>query len=194
MFPQARREYVFQARQIRYGETSTGLAAGRRPSAALAAIGAEHELRLQLPAATAAAARRLSTVGLGRGGGPARPAAPSHHPAAAALQELIAPLHPEQGYEEQAEVMIQAHPPGRGQTAGRAGARSLLQHHLLGLYAADEEKEGPPPRGCRRPCRGPSSPAIFPLPRPKSSPLTGSRKRGPAWGPLFRQQAVKVFF
>jgi hypothetical protein len=106
-----------------------------------AAIRAELKFGFHPPAAPA------TTLNLPIGGGVSqRPADFLRNNATpVTLQETFSLFHPEEGNEEEAQVMIQAFEPSGGMTATRAEPWWVIELYLSGLYASDENESASPP-------------------------------------------------
>ncbi len=62
-----------------------------------------------------------------------------------ALQEAFPPLDRDERNKEEAQVVVQAFAPGRGQPTPRAGPRLIIDLDLPRLYPANEDEGTPPP-------------------------------------------------
>ncbi len=104
---------------------------------------AESKALLQLPAA-------LGAYRQGPGPKRALPGLPvflKNSAAPVAFQENLTPLDRDQRDKKEAQIMIHAFEPGRGQAAIGADPCLIIDPNLFGLYAT-HKNEGPPPALC----------------------------------------------
>ena len=104
------------------------------------AVGTIFEFRRELFPALGAAAGRFGMEKIRLGAA----AFVKHAAATAAFQKRLSPLDGNQGDKEQAEVVIQAFPPGRRQAAVRTGPRLIIDLNFLRLHSANEDEDAPP--------------------------------------------------